>query len=145
MPRRLFQTLALALCATGCVPQVQPVEPTYDAIASAVFQGCSTRSCHSDFSAKGGLVLTPEKAYDQLVNVPAEDANAKAKGKLRVVPGNPEASFLFQKITEPAVDEGDRMPQRLPKLQDDHIAAIRSWIANGAKRESPSSGLPTMP
>ena len=51
-----------------------------------------------------------------------------------VVPGDPDNSFLMQKLTGPAADEGDQMPDRGSQLDAATLAAIRTWIANGAKR-----------
>jgi hypothetical protein len=67
------------------------------------------------------------------VDVLAENPVARAAGKRRVIPGKPEESFLFQKITgtlQP--DEGDPMPQTGAPLPPEQIEAVRQWILNGA-------------
>lgn len=133
--RALFlAALAVSACQTPAQTPGTAIQPTYDEIASKVFSNCTTRSCHGEAGGKGGLILTADKAYAQLVGVPADNEAAKAKGKLRVVAGDPDASFLLQKLTGPAAGEGDMMPQRGEKLPDAELEAIRAWIKAGAKR-----------
>jgi hypothetical protein len=56
-----------------------------------------------------------------------------------VVPGNPEASYLLEKIgPQPRV--GARMPDGLTPLSDQQIAMIRTWIAEGAVNDTPLPG-----
>lgn len=77
-------------------------------------------------------MLEAGRAYAQLVDAPAENAAARDAGKLRVVPGHPERSFLLDKLTAPGPGEGNRMPDTgftLPRAQVD---AIRAWIQRGA-------------
>jgi hypothetical protein len=130
----LLIAAALAACQGGNPAAATNVQPSFDDIASKVFTTCSTLSCHSASAAKGGLQLTKDVAYEQLVNVPADNDQAKLKGKIRVIPGDPANSFLVQKLEGPDPREGDPMPQRGQKLPDDVIAAIKTWIQNGAKK-----------
>ena len=67
------------------------------------------------------------------MGVSASDAVARARGKVRVRPGDAEGSFLWQKVSGPAPDEGDRMPPVGRSLGPGELAAIREWIARGAK------------
>ncbi|MDB5099406.1 MAG: Fibronectin type domain protein [Cyanobacteria bacterium RYN_339] len=124
----------LAACQGTNPVAVGSIQPTYDDIAAKVFTTCSTRSCHSATSTKGGLQLTADVAYEQLVNVAAENDKAKLTNKKRVIPGDPANSFLVQKLESPPAGEGDMMPQRGQKLPDDQINAIKTWIQNGAKK-----------
>jgi 5-hydroxyisourate hydrolase-like protein (transthyretin family) len=83
------------------------------------------------------LDLTEGKSYAQLVGVPA----VEAPGRVRVVAGDPEASFLYQKIAGvPGLgdipDVGTRMPPRLDRLPAEEIRVIRDWIAQGAKNDA---------
>jgi hypothetical protein len=107
--------------------------PTLDQIRPIFQITCATTSCHSSLRATGGLVLDGYNAFANLVDVAAENETAAAAGKKRVVPGNPEASFLFQKIMGNLQSgEGDRMPQIGIPLPPDQIEMIRQWILNGA-------------
>ena len=130
----LAAALATA-CQTNNPAAALAVQPTYDDIAGKVFTTCSTRSCHSAAGNKGGLQLTADVAYAQLVNVAAENDKASLAGKKRVIPGDPANSYLVQKLEGPAAGEGDLMPQRGQKLPDADILAIKTWIQNGAKRD----------
>ena len=138
--KRLLWTLPLFSLMVACqqppsTPAAAAIQPTYDDIVAKVFtSSCATRSCHGAEGGRGGLVLTADQAYANLVNVVADNDAAKAKGKKRVVPGDPDNSFLLQKLTGPATDEGDLMPDRGQPLDPAAIAAIRTWIANGAQR-----------
>ena len=52
--------------------------------------------------------------------------------RLRVVPGDPEASYLFEKISSDHPAVGMRMPPGQP-LPADIIQAVRRWILDGAE------------
>ena len=62
-----------------------------------------------------------------LVNVPS----LEVPSMLRVEPGNPDDSYLIQKI-EGTAAVGGRMPLGGQALPPDTIAAIRQWITDGA-------------
>jgi hypothetical protein len=97
---------------------------------------CATASCHGA-GAAGGLTLTPGSAYADLVDVPVTNDAARARGTLRVAPGDPDASFLLLKLTGAlAPDEGDAMP-RGDELPDAKIDLVRRWIAAGAPADAP--------
>ena len=79
------------------------------------------------------LSLTTAAAHAALVGHPADEA----RGGTRVVAGNPQASYLVQKLTQTGPCSGVRMPapfERLPSqpLPADQIAVITAWIAAGA-------------
>ena len=74
-----------------------------------------------------GLRLDPGFSAGNLINVPSpRDANL-----IRVIPGNPDGSFIIQKL-EGTQTLGDRMPQFGPYLQQSTIDVIRQWIQDGA-------------
>lgn len=98
-------------------------------------QSCVFSSCHSKLGRRGNLVLEPGKSYSNLVNAPAENEVARAAGKIRVVPGNPEQSFLIQKLTRPGPGEGEFMPYATEGLPEDKIQLVRKWIKDGAKAD----------
>jgi hypothetical protein len=93
---------------------------------------CTTASCHGTAGA-GGLVLTRGVAAANLVGVAASNPAAAAAGLLRVVPGDPDRSFLVRKIEGTlGAGEGDPMPQVGARLPASLIDLIRRWIAAGA-------------
>jgi hypothetical protein len=76
-----------------------------------------------------GLDLTGAAAYGLLVDVPSTGKPSA----IRVVPGNPDASYLIQKLEGAPGIVGERMPQTGgPFLTRGQIAIIRRWIELGA-------------
>jgi len=121
--------------AAGCSgPAAQkaeaPGEVTYSGQVEKVFaKRC--KGCHDSDKAKGNLVLEPGKGYANLVG----PMSTKAPGIPRVAPGDPEGSFLWQKLDGTA-REGKHMPLTpygWKKLPDDELELVRTWIASGAK------------
>ncbi|MEC9073460.1 MAG: hypothetical protein VX938_13800, partial [Myxococcota bacterium] len=110
------------------------IEPTIASLTETYFgASCSFSSCHSEQTSAGGLDLSnPEIAWSQLVNVPS--VLAPEEGLVRVVPGDPDASFLVQKVEGPGDGHGVLMPQGAtePLDPDCRIAMLREWILQGA-------------
>jgi hypothetical protein len=100
--------------------------PDLASIQSHVFTPiCSV--CHAGGSAPQGLHLDAANAYANLVGVPSNEVPAL----LRVSPGNPDDSYIIQKLEGHAA-VGARMPFGGPYLDDATIAVISQWITNGA-------------
>jgi hypothetical protein len=75
--------------------------------------------------------------YTALVGQAAYNTQANGEGKLRVKPGDPDASFLMIKLQLPlsSTDDGgyqSSMPSGNPHLPDFDISGIRTWILMGA-------------
>ena len=87
-------------------------------------------SCHNPQGAiiNGGLNLTGAGAYNALVNA----ASTGKRGAIRVIPGDPNGSYLIQKLEGAPGIEGVRMPFTPPYLTTGQIAIIRRWIELGA-------------
>jgi methionine-rich copper-binding protein CopC len=58
----------------------------------------------------------------------------------RVQAGNPDASYLVQKLAGSAA-VGERMPFGGPYLPQSTIDVIRQWIANGAQRSTTTTAM----
>lgn len=106
-------------------------EPTIESIQANVFTPICAQ-CHAGAGAPQGLVLSDtQTSYDELVGV----ASAEAPAYFRVLPGDPDASYVIHKI-EGTQDVGNRMPNGCPETQPcldaDTIGVIRQWIADGA-------------
>jgi hypothetical protein len=102
--------------------------PTLSSIQANVFSvSCAVAGCHGGSSAQFGLRLDPGFSAGNLINVPSP----RAPNLIRVVPGNPDASFLIQKL-EGTQSLGERMPLFGPYLPQSTIDVIREWIRNGA-------------
>ena len=106
-----------------------PSGPTLASIQANIFSvNCATSGCHGGGTVQQGLRLDPGFSAANLINVASpRDANL-----IRVIPGNPDASFLIQKL-EGTQTLGDRMPQFGPYLPQATIDEIRLWILNGAQ------------
>jgi hypothetical protein len=130
----------LAGCAgdgTGLDSNGRPISDTpsansdFQEIQDTIFTPVCT-ACHVGAGAPQGLRLDAGNSYALLVNV----ASAEAPGTMRVNPGNPNASYLVQKI-EGTAAVGVRMPANGPPyLPQDRIDLVRRWIAAGAPMTS---------
>ena len=132
-------TLALAACGAGSgegldqngQPIVSPpsgLQPTLASIQDNVFTvSCAVPGCHGGAGAQQGLRLDPGFSAGNLINVPSpRDPNL-----IRVVPGDPDASFIIQKL-QGTQTLGDRMPDGGPYLTTATVNVIRQWILDGA-------------
>jgi hypothetical protein len=111
------------------------LQPTFSSIQQHVFTPiCAT--CHSGAGAPLGLRLDESSSYALLVNA----ASVEVPSLRRVEPGNPDASYLIQKL-EGTAAVGARMPLGQPPLPADTIAVIRQWIANGAQNDGAAASM----
>jgi len=83
-------------------------------------------NCHGETKQKGGLRL----------DSPEWLAKGSKEGPV-VVAGKPEASKLYT-LAAAAPDDEDKMPPKGERITAEQIAAIKSWIAAGAKAEAPA-------
>jgi mono/diheme cytochrome c family protein len=81
--------------------------------------------CH-DSDGPSGLTLLSGASYGELVGVTAAGYTA-----LRIAPGDPENSVLYNKITDSGL-YGGIMPAVGPPLTAEQISAIATWIEEGA-------------
>ena len=112
---------------------------TFATIQKKIFDAsCATPTCHGAAAASGGLDLAAGSSYGNLVGVPAANPGAQAGGVLRVAPGNPDASFLLQKVLGNITPiEGVKMPLVGRPLSPAELDLIRRWIAAGAPETAP--------
>jgi hypothetical protein len=103
-----------------------PIEATLASIQDNVFTPICT-NCHAGAAAPQGLRFEEGMSHAMLVNVPS----VEVPSLLRVDPGNPDDSYLIQKI-EGTAAVGGRMPLNGSRLPQDTIDAIRQWITDGA-------------
>lgn len=107
-----------------------PLVPTFASIQQNVFTPICTR-CHAGAAAPTGLRLDEASSYAMLVNV----ASVEVPSLRRVRPGDPDLSYLIQKI-EGRAAVGGRMPLNSPPLPQATIDVIRQWISEGAPRSA---------
>ena len=135
--------LALAACTAGNgegldpngqpIPINPPAASQFQEIQDTVFTPICTQ-CHIGANAPQGLRLDAANSYALLVNVNSNEVPALK----RVNPGNPDQSYIVQKISGTAA-VGGRMPLGQAPLPQDRIDLIRSWIASGA---APAANAP---
>ncbi len=103
-------------------------------------RSCSFSSCHGRAPGEGKLHLPPRATSDWYVEVVNVASTAHPTMK-RVVPGDPQNSFLVHKLTDGLCalakdcvggDCGERMPQGNDALPADELEKIVEWIRNGA-------------
>jgi hypothetical protein len=104
-----------------------PANSDFEEIQATIFTPICSQ-CHIGAGAPQGMRLDAANSYAMIVNVPSNEV----PGLMRVNPGNPDASYLVQKIQgNNAV--GVRMPANGPPyLPQDRIDLVRRWIAAGA-------------
>jgi hypothetical protein len=131
----------------GCGKAPPPPDMNFSAIQSQLLQpSCAGFSvCHSKMGASNAGNLNLDVKADPwaaLVGVPAENKQAKAEGRLRVKPCDPQNSFLYIKLTlpvggDPNVGYGTSMPQMTEHIDSGTLHAISDWIARGALKDEP--------
>lgn len=104
---------------------------SFDDLQVLVF-GPMCSGCHMGGGISQPSVMdmtTADASYAALVNTPATHSSAN----ILVEPGNAGNSYLVQTLegTQPS---GSRMPMRSAPLSDELLAAVRTWIDNGAQR-----------
>ena len=133
--------IAAALgCSSSSAPAGEPA--TFSAIYPLLFPETTNARCNICHSLpatntnNGSLVMGTDKvaAYAALVGKPSTGSRCAGKGLTLVVPGQPEASLFYQKLSEmPSC--GSRMPLGGDLLSDTQREMVRSWIAAGAKND----------
>jgi len=103
-----------------------PLVPELQSIQEHVFTPICT-ACHSGAAAPLGFRLDANSSFAMLVNTPS----VEVPSLMRVSPGNPDQSYIIQKIEGHAA-VGGQMPLGGPPLPQATIAVIRQWIADGA-------------
>ena len=102
----------------------------FQQIQDTIFTPICTQ-CHIGATAPEGLRLDAANSYALLVNA----QSAEVPSLMRVNPGNPDASYIVQKL-EGTNAVGARMPFGGPYLSQDRIDLVRRWIAAGAPASS---------
>jgi hypothetical protein len=147
----LFIAASLAVSAAACATD-GPVEPTFEAVVEQVIEKqCTFGSCHAAPTNAAQLDLSRERLCDALINQPS----CLFPDRMRVVPGHPEESFFFHKLTGEGLHEAPTgecssesrtnfpMPYGAKALDDDDIALVHGWIAAGA--QCSDTGTPPPP
>lgn len=138
-PPRLFVIALLAVAAAACDEKLSDIagptpglEPTFSSLQREILTPSCT-PCHTNVgrAPAGGLNLLSDVSYASLVNV----ASSQKSGAIRVIPGNPDGSYLVQKLEGTAGIVGTRMPRNATPLTDGQMLIVRRWIQDGAKND----------
>jgi hypothetical protein len=125
--------LAAACAACGVAAPAPPEEssavaPTEARVELArdvepiFLSGCSGEFCHR--------LTTASRAYAFLVNQPSTECD---DSRPLVAPGDPERSYLVDKILDRNLCAGHAMPRGLEnRLSADEVRTITEWIREGA-------------
>jgi hypothetical protein len=140
--------LALLATAAGCACDEKlssisgptpSLQPTFSSIQREILENTDSSgraactNCHTSTgkTPQGGLNLNHDVAYDQLVNTPVREK----PGATRVIPGDPDNSYMIHKLEGLPDIVGMRMPRTGgPYLTDGQVLIIKRWIAVGAPR-----------
>lgn len=90
---------------------------------------CATAGCHVDGVEPGDLRFDrdTDRVWEELL-----DSAEQVAGR-RVVPGQPEASYLIEKLADSTPGFGARMPIGQPPLSAADAARVVRWIVAGAE------------
>lgn len=124
--------LAGVLLAAGCGNKsstgpepAKPVLTTFANLKTTLFTPiCARSGCHGTTSTQSNLVLTADRAYASLVDVPS----VEAPSLMRVKPFDSANSFLIRKLNGTGVTF---MPPE-GKLTKAKIDSVAAWINRGA-------------
>ncbi len=115
--------------ATFAVEAAAPAAPTLTEIQNEIFSvSCASSGCHGGATPAQGMNLSAGQAFSNIVGV----ASLQAPALNRVQPGDPDNSYLVQKVEGTAAG-GARMPLGQPALSNELIQKLRGWIADGAQ------------
>ncbi len=113
----------------------QPLLPELQSIQDQVFTPICT-ACHVGAAAPLGFRLDAASSYAMLVGA----ASVEVPSLMRVAPGNPDASYIIQKLEGHAA-VGGQMPLGGPYLPQATINVIRQWITDGAQPTAAGGGV----
>ena len=139
--------LSLALTSVACDERLSDIagptpnlQPTLSTIQREIFSASDSSGrlactqCHTNAgrTPSSGLLLVDGQSFQSLVG----QASRGKAGAVFVVPGDPDNSYLIQKLEGSSTIAGARMPRNAgPFLTAGQISIIRRWIQLGAKND----------
>lgn len=104
-----------------------PTGITYARVRDEVFvPSCGFGGCHG--TGTGGLTLTEDTTPSALINVQASGM----PDRFYVVPGEPDNSYIVQKMEGTAGIAGSIMPTT-GIVEPERVTMVRNWILAGAR------------
>jgi len=137
--------VVLASGSAGCVGNLADPDAFTDAgtitkDAQTVFgESCATIGCHDDVTTAADLNLLSPGVESRVLNVNATGVGCEAR--VLVLAGDPDSSYLFDKILGTIGICGSRMPL-LSILPASDVEVIREWIIElgGSNQGTPDGG-----
>lgn len=124
----LFSLVFACATETDSGGDEEALAPTLQNVQAEVFNSsCAFSGCHQGAGSSGNLALEDGAAFANLVGI-ASDGVPTAT---RVVPADPDASYLILKLEAGEGIVGDQMPSA--PLDAERIQLVRDWIAQGAQ------------
>jgi len=107
--------------------EAQPTLVSYDQDVYPIFRKACL-GCHQSGKRMGEYLMTD---FASLIR-------GGESGETAVVPGNPDASYLFDQIT-PRDGHAEMPKAPWPALTQAEIDTVKNWIVQGAKNDSPTA------
>ncbi len=113
--------------------QIMLIEPTLSNIQTMVFDQTCASLCHEPggpgFTSTGLDLSSKAQSFSLLVDVNSAQSSLK-----RVAPGDPDNSYMIQKLegTHASTGFGGQMPLNFGLLSTLQIKMIRDWVSAGA-------------
>jgi hypothetical protein len=137
--------VVLAVLLAGCCPEVKGADgggtasvdglagggARFSVIQKELFDRHCVKDCHEATNAAADLRLSPDKSYQNLINV----ASQQIASQIRVLPGDPERSYLVKKLEGGVGIYGRQMPRLAPARPQAEIDRVRTWITRGAPND----------
>ncbi len=135
-PSFVFASTLFSAPDSAAAPSQEAVRKIFDDVCTMCHSGDG-----SDSKDPGALGLDGD--LTRLAGI-----RSAATDKMLVVPGDPEASYLLDKVLGTPAMKGDLMPQDMDPLTPAQIKAVRDWISalpkdaasNAGNNEGPSAG-----
>lgn len=134
----LAAVTGLSVTLAACGTRKSPTEPddgpdptaTFTRVQSEILTpSCALSGCHAGPSPQLGLDLGAGRSYANTVNVRAVEST-----RLRIAPGDADASYLVSKVRGDATITGSRMPPG-GALSPDQIQLLVDWVRRGAPND----------
>lgn len=118
-------TIQRPTCSTGDALGESTVSYTEDLLPILTRVGCLASSCHGGSNPSVGYALSSwESSFEP-------GSGAVLVGACPIVPGDPDASYLIEKLSaNPRT--GRQMPDRRPPLSEEELQLFVTWIQEGA-------------
>lgn len=134
----LVAVVGLGVALAACGTRKSPTEPddgpdptaTFSRVQAEIFTpSCALSGCHAGPNPQLGLDLAAGRSYSNIVNVRAVEST-----RLRVAPGDADASYLVSKVRGDATITGSRMPPG-GALSPDQVKLLVDWVRRGAPND----------